>query len=159
MLAAFKTFSKNKNFDTEVDKLEDSVLIKRLNDLKGNSAKKYEYSIVNTSIRSKNIIRLVKSTEYPQLKAEDLQPLIDEFEKAVEELKAAAANKSLSSFYISACDEFLTASKELMRRVRDKKPFNDFERRRRHSKAGWLMVRRINSSTSTATGFTARHVG
>ena len=140
LLAAFKNFQQaNKNFDTEVDKLEDSVLNKRLNDLKGNAAKKYEYAIVNTSIRSKNILRLVKNTEYPQLKAEDLQPLIEEFEKAVDELKTAGSGKSLSSFYVSACDEFLTASKELMRRVRDKKPFNDFERRQLGTSGGWMV--------------------
>ena len=54
-----RTFEQaNKSFDAEVDKLEDSVANKRLNELKGDSAKKYEYPVVDTGIKSKNIVQL-----------------------------------------------------------------------------------------------------
>jgi len=140
LLAAFKSFEQaNKSFDTEVDKLEDAVANKRLNELKGDSSKKYEYLVVDSGIKSKNIVRFVKRTDYPQIKVEDLQPLIDDFEKVVDDLKAAGAGKPISSFYISSCDEFLKASKEVMRRVRDRKQFSDFERRELGSAAGWMV--------------------
>lgn len=140
LLAAFKNFEQaNKGFDTEVDKLEDAVANKRLNELKGDASKKYEYLVVDTGIKSKNIVRFVKRTEYPQIKVEDLQPLIDEFEKATDDLKAAGAGKPISSFYLSSCDDFLKAAKELLRRVRDKKSFSDFERRELGSSAGWMV--------------------
>jgi hypothetical protein len=140
LLAAFKKFEQaNKNLDGEVDKLEDSVANKRLNELQGDTSKKYEYELVDTGIKSKNIMRLVKRTEYSQIKVEDLQPLIDDFEKAVDELKGAAGSRPLSSLYVSSCDEFLIASKELMRRVRDKKPFSDFDKRQLGTSAGWMI--------------------
>ncbi|HXM34053.1 MAG TPA: YiiG family protein [Pyrinomonadaceae bacterium] len=140
LLAAFKNFElANKTFDTEVEKLEDAVANKRLNELKGDSSKKYEYLVVDTGIKSKNIIKFVKQTEYSQIKAENLQPLIDDFEKSVNDLKSAAANKALGSFYVSSCDNFLIASKELMRRVRDKKAFSDFERRELGTSSGWMV--------------------
>ena len=140
LLAAFKNFEQaNKSFDTEVDKLEDAVANKRLNELKGNSSKKYEYLLVDTGIKSKNIVRFVKRTEYSQIKAENLQPLVDDFEKSVDDLKSAAGNRTFSSLYVSSCDEFLKAAKELMRRVRDKKPFSDFERRELGTDAGWMI--------------------
>ena len=140
LLRGFKNFEQaNKSFDAQVDKLEDEVAQKRLRDLKGDSSKKYEYSVTDTGIKAKNIMRFVKQTEYSQIKAENLQPMIDDFEKSVDDLKSAGANKSLSSLYISSCDGFLKASKELMRRVRDKKPFSDFERRELGTSAGWMV--------------------
>jgi len=140
LLAAFKSFEQaNKSFDGEVDKLEDSVANKRLNELRGDASKKYEYMLVDTGVKSKNIVRFVKRTEFSQIKVEDLQPLIDDFEKSVEGIKAASANSPLSSFYVSSCDNFLIASKELMRRVRDKKPFSDFEKRELGTSGGWMV--------------------
>jgi Protein of unknown function (DUF3829) len=140
LLRAFKNFEQaNKSFDAEVDKLEDAVAHQRLDDLQGDSSKKYEYLVVDTGIKSKNIIRYVQRTEFPQIKVDDLQPMIDDFEKSVDELKSAAGSRPMGSIYLSSCDDFLKASKELMRRVRDKKPFTDFERRELGTSAGWMV--------------------
>jgi Protein of unknown function (DUF3829) len=140
LLKAFRNFEEaNKSFDTQVDKLEDDVARNRLNELKGEASKKYEYSVVDTGVKSKKIIKYVKQTEYSQIRVEELQPMIDEFEKAVDDLKSAGANKSLSGLYVSSCDNFLKAAKELMRRVRDKKPFSDFDRRQLGTSGGWMV--------------------
>jgi Protein of unknown function (DUF3829) len=140
LLAAFRKFEQaNKGFDGEVDKLEDAVANKKLSELKGDSSKKYEYMVVDSGIKSKNIMRFVKRTEYSQIKVEDFQPLVDDFEKSVDALKSTGSNKSLSSFYVSSCDDFLKASKELLRRVRDRKPFSDFERRQIGTASGWMV--------------------
>jgi len=140
LLAAFKKFEQaNKDFDGQVDKLEDDVARNRLNELKGDASKKYEYLVVDTSIKSKNIVKLVKATEFSQIKVEELQPMVDDLEKSINEMKTAAGNKPLSSLYISSCDDFLKAAKELMRRVRDKKPYSDFERRQVGTAAGWMV--------------------
>ena len=72
----------------------------------------------------------MKRTEYSQIKVEDLQPLIDDFEKAVDGFEGQRLRKNpLSSLYVSSCDDFLKAAKELMRRVRDKTPFSEFEQK------------------------------
>lgn len=140
LLAAFRNFEQaNKGFDGEVDKLEDAVANKRLIELKGDPSKKYEYLLVDTGIKSKNILKYVQRTEYSQIRVENLQPLIDDFEKSLDDLKSAATNRTLSSFYVSSCDSFLVAAKELMRRVRDKKPFSDFDRRQIGTSGGWMV--------------------
>jgi hypothetical protein len=140
LLAAFKNFEQaNKSFAGEVDKLEDSVANKQLSEFKGDSSKKYEYEMVDTGIKSKNIVRFVKRTEYSQIKVEDLQPMIDDFEKSIGELKAAAGSRPLASLYVSSCDEFLKAAKELMRRVRDRTPFSDFDKRQLGTGSGWMV--------------------
>jgi Protein of unknown function (DUF3829) len=140
LLAAFKNFEQaNKSFDGEVDKLEDAVANKHLNELKDDPSKKYEYELVETGIKSKNIVRFVKRTEYSQIKVEDLQPLVDDFEKSLEALKSAGGKRPFIGLYVSSCDEFLKASKELMRRVRDKKPFSDFDRRQLGTGSGWMI--------------------
>jgi hypothetical protein len=140
LLASFRNFQKaNVSFGEEVDKLEDAVANNHLNEYNNDPSKKYEYAVVETGIKSKNILRFVKRTEYSQIRAEDLQPMIESFEKSVDALKAAAANHTLSSLYVSSCDAFLKAAKELMRRVRDKQPFSDFERRELGTSAGWMV--------------------
>lgn len=140
LLAAFKNFEvANKSFAGEVDKLEDAVANKHLNELKGDSSKKYEYEMVDTGIKSKNIVRFVKRTEFAQIKVEELQPMIDDFEKSVTDLKAAAGSRPLASMYVSSCDDFLKAAKELMRRVRDKTPFSDFDKRQLGTGSGWMV--------------------
>jgi len=140
LLRSFKNFEQaNKSFDAQVDKLEDRVAQENLKALEGDPSKKYDYAVVDTGIKAKNIMRLVKQTDYSQIKLEELQPLIDEFEKSVDDLKLAAKNRTLSSLYVSSCDDFLKASKELMRRIRDKKPFSDFERRQIGTFGGWMV--------------------
>lgn len=140
LLKAFKEFEQaNKSFDAQVDKMEDAVAHKRLDELSGDSSKRYQYMVVDTGIKSKNIMRVVRQTEFSQIKVDDLQPLIDDFEKAVTDLKTAAGANPLSSLYVSSCDDFLKAAKELMRRVRDKKPFSDFERRELGTGGGWMI--------------------
>ena len=42
---------------------------------------------------------------------------------------AAENSKPMAGTYTRACDEFMKAAKEMMRRIRDKKPFTDFEKR------------------------------
>ena len=82
---------------------------------------------------------LAQRTEFEDLKADELQTLIDDFDQNTSELKTAASGKSMASSYTSACDGFLKASKELMRRVRDKKSFSDTERRQMGMNAGWMV--------------------
>lgn len=142
LLKSFKNFEAvNKKFGDEVDKLEDQVATEQLAKLEGDTARKFDYLLVKSGVASKKIAMMVQRTEYPDLKVDDLQTLIENFDQNTVELKAAvsSSNKSMASSYMSACDEFLKASKELMRRVRDKKSFSDSERSRIGMNAGWMV--------------------
>ncbi len=140
LLAAFRNFEQaNKSFDAQVDKLEDQVAQKNLEEFKDDPSKKYDYTVVDTGIKAKKIMKFVSRSEFFQISVEELQPMIDDFEKSVNELKSAAAKRPLGSFYVSSCDDFLKAAKELMRRVRDKKPFTGIERSWVGTSSGWMV--------------------
>lgn len=140
LLASFKNFRHaGENFDAEVDKLEDEVAQNDLQQYKDDPQHKYEYEVVNTGVKAKKILRVVKQTEYAQLKAEELQPLIEEFEQSLDSLKSATSKRPMAGLYVSSCDNFLKAAKELMRRVRDKKPFSGIERSWVGTASGWMV--------------------
>ena len=140
LLAAFRNFEQaNKSFNAQVDKLEDQVAQKNLEEFKDDPSRKYDYAVVDTGIKAKKIMKFVSRTEYLQISVEQLQPMIEDFEKSVNELKSAAGKRPLGSLYVSSCDDFLKAAKELMRRVRDKKPFTGIERSWVGTSSGWMV--------------------
>jgi len=140
LLAAFKTFRQaNDNFDAQVDKLEDEVAQNDLQQYKDDPQHKYEYEVVNTGVKAKKILHVVKQTDYAQLKADELQPLIEDFEQTLDSLKNASGKRPMAGLYVSSCDSFLKAAKELMRRVRDKKPFSGIERSWIGTSSGWMV--------------------
>ena len=140
LLKAFKDFEQiNKQFAAEIDKLEDQVAQQNLDLYKDNPNKRFEYLITDLGVKAKKILRIAQKTEFSQIKADDLQPLIDDFEKCNTDTKTAGSKNSMASIYFSASDDFLKASKEMMRRIRDKKAFNDFEKRQMGTFGGWTV--------------------
>lgn len=140
LLKAFRDFQQaNKEFNAEIDKLEDEVAQQQLDALRDKPEKRFDYLMVESGVKSKKISLIAQRTEYSQIKVEDLQPLIDDFEKNTADLKSAGTKYAMAGMYFSACDEFLKASKELARRIRDKKPFSDFERRQLGTMSGWMV--------------------
>lgn len=140
LLKAFRDFqTANKEFNVQIDKLEDDVAQQQLDALRDDPSRKFDYLMVESGVKSKKIAMLVQNTEYSQIKVEDLQSLIDDFDKNTADMKAEGSKNPMASTYFSACDEFLKASKELARRIRDKKPFTDFERRQVGTMSGWMV--------------------
>ena len=128
LMAAFNRFKDaNAAFAVEVDKLEDEVAQKelaRLND----AGKTYEALVVESGIKAKKIKNLIKDKDFMQISPDELNSMIEDFAVTVEQLKADNS-KTMASSYARSCDEFMKAAKEMMRRIRDKQPFTDFEKR------------------------------
>jgi len=128
LMAAFEKFKDaNVTFAAEVDKLEDDVAEKelaRLND----AGKNYEALIVESGIKAKKIKNLIKGSDFMQISPDELNSFIENFNVTLEQLKAESS-KPMAGTYTRACDEFMKAAKEMMRRIRDRKPFTDFEKR------------------------------
>ena len=128
LMAAFEKFKDaNVTFASEVDKLEDDVAEKelaRLND----AGKNYEALIVESGIKAKKIKNLIKGSDFMQISPDELNSFIENFNVTLEQLKAESS-KPMAGTYTRACDEFMKAAKEMMRRIRDRKPFTDFEKR------------------------------
>lgn len=139
LIAAFDNFETvNKEFAAEIDKLENQVAEMQLEEFKDDSSKAYQYASVDFSIKAKKILSYVRDNEYSAMKADDLQPLIEESETALAAVKAATSSPASGSFAREG-DNFIKAAKELMRRIRDKKPFNDFERGQLGRSGGWMV--------------------
>lgn len=140
LIQAFKKFAEvNKEFAGELDDLEGKVSESQLEELRGDPARKFEYSVVDFNIRAKKVSSYVQRTSYGEMKADDLQAMNDELEKSINTMKDEGKSNTFGSMYFSAADDLLKASKELMRRIRDKKPFNSFEARQVGTSGGWMV--------------------
>ena len=89
--------------------------------------------MTESSIKSKRILNLVVQTEYDEIEVAALQPLVEDFEKTLGDLKSLpddpknVKTKLHGEAYLSAAEDFLKSSKEMMRRIRDKKSFTESE--------------------------------
>jgi len=125
--------------EVEVDRLEDRVANEELAKLRAESGNEYEALIVESGIKAKAIKNLLQEKEYEQLTADELTPLIEDFDKTVEAMRSTTTKKIMADSYVRSCDEFTKASKEMMRRIRDGKKFNESERRFIDMGSGWMV--------------------
>jgi hypothetical protein len=140
LMAAFEKFeTADREFTLEVDKLEDEVAQKRLDEVKGNESKKLETAVLDFDIKAKKAMIYASRTEYSQLSADNLQQLADELDTAAGVMRSEGEKQPAASFHLSSADNFVKAYKDLMRRVRDKKPFNSFEQRQLGGAGGWMV--------------------
>jgi len=140
LVESFKNFKQiNTTFAAEVDKLEDEVAQQQLEKLKGQPDKRFEYLVTETGVKAKKMKNLLQDKEYAQLTADELNPIITDFEASVEELRKEPSKKAMGDSYTRACDAFTKASKELMRRIRDGKKFTASEESFNSSGAGWMV--------------------
>ncbi len=140
LLASFKNFKEvNATFAGAVDQLEDQVAEQELAKLRSESGKEYEALIVESGMKAKKVKNLLQEKEYEQLTADELTPLIEDFEKTVEAMRSTKSSKMMADSYVRSCDEFTKALKEMMRRIRDGKKFNESERRFIAMGSGWMV--------------------
>ncbi len=140
LIKAFNEFREvNDDFGDAVDNLEDQVAEQELAKLVGVPVRKFDAMIVESGIKAKKIKTLLQDKQFEQITVEDIDPLIQDFEKTVEELQKDDSKKTMAGSYIRTCEEFSKASKEMMRRIRDKKPFTDSEKRFIATGAGWMV--------------------
>lgn len=148
VIAAFEKFEGiNKEFAAQIDILENKVAVAQLEEFRGDPARQYEFAITEFKIEAKKILNYVRDHEYANMKPDDFQPMIESVEKSLEAVKAAKTSGSRpggipnfsSTMFPSNAEEFIKATKALMRRLRDKKPFSDFDRRALGTGAGWMI--------------------
>lgn len=140
LIKAFKEFREiSTDFGDAVDNLEDQVAEQQLAKLLGVPGKQFEAHIIESGIKAKKIKTLLQDKQFEQITVDDISPLIDDFEATVEQLHSDDSKKMMAGMYVSACEDFSKASKEMMRRIRDKKPFDESERRFISTGAGWMV--------------------
>ncbi|REJ78905.1 MAG: DUF3829 domain-containing protein [Acidobacteria bacterium] len=139
LIAAFNKFREaNDVFGKRVDELEDKAASLQLEAIKDNPERRFETVVIESGLDAKKFKRLIQEKPYDDITVDDLKPLIDEFEGTIQELKKESKGP-MAGMYISECEKFLVAAKELMRRKRDGTPFSRIDRLQIDSGAGWMV--------------------
>src|SRR5690606_23515948 len=139
LMEAFDNFDAvYKKFAAETDKVEDNVAQVQLEEYKDDPSKKYEYNADDLSVKAKTLIVDLRDMKIEDMSDEDLQQLIEATEAALTETKNSKSGPT-AGIFLNQADDFVKASKELMRRIRDKEPFSDFDRRQLGTSSGWMV--------------------
>ncbi len=140
LLLAFEQFDVvNKEFVAEIDKLEDQVAQNALRALEGDPSNAFQYSVTKFAVSSKKLSVYATRTEFGALDADTLEHTITEVDSDLAEMKTQGSKNPLATVYFSAAEEFVKSSKELMRRVRTKEPFDSFEKQQLGTFSGWMV--------------------
>lgn len=123
-----------------IDAQQDKRAVARIAELERTEGKKGRYHIEELMLRAKQVMR-VQGASPPQVQS--IASLLGEYEamvKATEEYAAANKDSRIGSLFISSAKTFLTTSKQLMRRIRDKVPYSQGEQMMINTGSGAWMV-------------------
>jgi len=131
LMAAFTAFEKaNDTLDEKVTTLNDAVGQRHLARLKDRPDRRLEYLVELSVNDAKKLVKLVDVDSIAKLDATAYSAALDAYQKSYTDFETHAAahpdeaSKVLSlSIFKSSAEEYLKASKELMRRKRDNKDF------------------------------------
>ncbi len=146
LMAAFTAFEKaDKDMRAKVAKVKDELQERQLASLEKQEGKKLRWHHVSVMIEAKKLIRLGEVDDVPDLDLPAFSTQLTRYEKALGALdvyakghKAETDKVLLFSSFVDAGKEFLSASKEMMRRKRDNKKWTQSERMRLRSNAKWV---------------------
>lgn len=140
LMAAFEAFrTANEAFTLEVDKLEDQVAQNRLEQYRNDPTKKFAFAATDFSIKAKKAMTYAARTPYTDMSADTLQSHAEELETALSTMRANTPDGGMGGMFVSGGENFVKAVKELMRRVREKKPFTGMEREWVGTSSGWMV--------------------
>jgi hypothetical protein len=131
LMAAFAKFSEaDKALRGQVETLNDKAQRERLAEIEKLEGRSQRYWVGELMLRAKVVLR----AEQVDPKAFDVAKAtaaITELEQAVKEIEKLGVEKpdqKVGSIFLGAAKSYLSTSKELMRRVRDKVPYSQGER-------------------------------
>lgn len=121
-----------------VEAINDRRAAERLVAIEANEGRKVRYHTEALMIQAKRVLR-AQQADKPDVAA--ITQALGEYEttvKAIEQLAADDANK-IGSFFTGSAKTFLTSSKQLMRRIRDKTPYSQGDRMMLNAGSGWMV--------------------
>ena len=125
-----------------VDRLNDQVQLERLAAIEKQEGRKARYFTMDLMLKAKTLTR-VEGQDQKAIDVAKTADAIAAYEatvKALEQYSEANPTDKAGSTFIGAAKSFLTTSKELMRRVRDKTPYSSGERMILSQQgAGWMV--------------------
>ncbi|ARP97975.1 YiiG family protein [Pseudorhodoplanes sinuspersici] len=140
LVAAWDAFaSADKALRSGVEAINDKRAAEKLAAIEQKEGRKTRYHVEALMINAKRVLR-AQDAEKPDLAA--ITQALNDYEsivKATEQLSGADGNPKIGSFFIGNAKSFLTTSKQLMRRVRDKVPYSSGDRMMLNAGSGWMV--------------------
>ena len=141
LIAAWDTFAKaDKKLRIDLDVLQDRDAARRLVEIERTEGIKDRYHIEAVMISAK---RLLRATEASPTNLAAITETLSGYEaivKATEDYAAANKGAKIGSSFINDAKSFLTTSKQLMRRIRDKTPYSQGEKMILNTGSGGWMI-------------------
>jgi hypothetical protein len=140
LVAAWNEFaSADKALRNGVEAINDRRAAERLAEIEQKEGKNARYHVQALMIHAKRVLR-AQDTEKPDLAA--ITQSLNDYEaavKAVEQASSADGDAKIGSMFVSSAKSFLTSSKQLMRRLRDKTPYSQGDRMMMNAGGGWMI--------------------
>jgi len=140
LVAAWDAFtSADKALRSGVDTVNDKRAVERLAAIEASEGHKAHYYVEALMIQAKRLLR-TEDADNPDLNA--ITQALGEYEgtvKAAEEASGKDGDVKLGSIFIDNAKSFLTTSKQLMRRLRDKTPYSSGNRMMLDAGSGWMV--------------------
>jgi hypothetical protein len=133
-------------FRLQIETVNDKRQLARLEELDKDEARRLQYLHAKLLYEAKTMIRLESVGELKEVNVEELAKQIKSYSETMKQLAEYAAtnddasrNAGVDSFYLGKAKKFQKASKELMRRARDNKPYKTHEKRQIGTPSGWMV--------------------
>jgi hypothetical protein len=129
LVAAWEAFAQaDRKLRTGIDELQDAMAAQRIAEIERTEGIKDRYHIEAVMLSAKRLMR-AQTASPSDIKA--ITKALEDYEailKATETYAGANKDAKIGSSFISTAKSFLTAAKQLMRRVRDKVPYSQGEK-------------------------------
>jgi hypothetical protein len=143
LVTAFEAFDKADNDLSQiVDQVQEDLDRRELVRIEKEEGKKGHWHTVNTTLLAKPVLH-ESAKDVVKINLAALTSASDAYEKAVDAFDAwASQNKTeanSTSSYLRAAKELVIAGKNLVRHIRDKKPYSGTERSWMGTSSGWMV--------------------
>jgi hypothetical protein len=144
LMAAWDTFeaAQDRLSDT-VDRMQDKLQLEELAAIEKSEGRKTRYFTLALMMKAKTLLNAEGAGEEKAFDVSKVTPALEAFGSAVKDLEAygdAHAEEKAGSMFLTSARSLLKTGKELMRRVRDKVPYEDGEKMMlANSLSGWMV--------------------
>lgn len=140
LVAAWDAFAKaDKALRGGIETINDRRAAERLAEIEQKEGRKARYHVEALMINAKRVLR-AQNAEKSDIAA--ITKALNDYEdivKATEQISGADGGAKIGSMFIGNAKSFLTSSKQLMRRVRDKVPYSQGDRMMLNAGSGWMV--------------------
>ena len=140
LVAAWDEFAAaDRSLRNNVETINDRRALEKLAAIEQSEGRKTRYHVEAVMIQAKRVLR-AENASPPDLAA--ITAALNDYEaivKAAEEISGAEGGAKIGSFFLGNAKSYLTTSKQLMRRLRDKTPYSQGDRMMMNSGGGWMI--------------------